>query len=123
MTLRSVLPLALLTLLLAGCLPPELREAKSAYEKGHFAEAKAHLDQLAEGGRGGDKTGIKSSMSDGTRATYELYRGLVELSLGDRDRGLSLLRAARTRRKDLSSDDRTLLDKAFEEAGTDAAGY
>lgn len=100
--------LVLVALLLTAC-GSGLANAKSDYKRGRFAEAKAELVALEKDSEtyGGQK-----------RAEYALYRGLVHLSLGDRQSAGVWLREAKAIEDvhpgTLSTDDKARLEVALE---------
>jgi hypothetical protein len=92
-----------------------LSSAKTDFNSGRVAEAKEKLVALEPDSR---------SWDGARRAEYVLYRGLVEHSLGDRDRAALWLREAKAiedlHPKTLSEDDKIRLDLALDALGPSA---
>ncbi|MBX3191406.1 MAG: hypothetical protein KF819_30705 [Labilithrix sp.] len=98
----------LLALTVAAC-GGALSSAKTDFKKGRLAKAKVDLVALEAESR---------DWTDRERAEYALYRGLVHLSLGDRDSATVWLHEARAmedaRPRTLGEEDRTRLKVALE---------
>lgn len=98
----------LFVVLLCAC-GGSLASAKGDYQKGRFADAKAKLEALEPDSR---------TWSGQRRAEYVLYRGLVHLSLGDRQAAGVWLREAKAMEDvhphTLAGEDKARLDVALE---------
>lgn len=105
---RGVVVVAVVCAALGAC-ASGLSSAKSDFKKGRLAEAKTELVALETESR---------DWSGRERAEYALYRGLVHLSLGDRDSAAVWLNEARAiedaKPRTLSEDDRTRLKLALD---------
>ena len=86
-----------------------LSSAKGDYQKGRYADAKAKLEALEPESR---------SYSGQRRAEYALYRGLVHLSLGDRQAAAVWLKEAKAMEDvhphTLAGEDKARLDLALD---------
>ena len=94
---------------LVGACGGSLASAKGDYQKGRYADAKAKLEALEPDSR---------TWSGQRRAEYALYRGLVHLSLGDRQAAGVWLREAKVMEDvhphTLAGEDKARLDVALE---------
>jgi hypothetical protein len=102
------LAILVLTVVLIAC-GGSLASAKGDWQKGRFSEAKAKLEALEPDSR---------TWTGQRRAEYVLYRGLVQLSLGDRQAAGVWLREAKAMEDvhphTLAGDDKARLDLALE---------
>lgn len=100
--------ICLLAFVLLAC-GGSLASAKGDWQKGRYAEAKAKLEALEP---------ESQAWSGQRRAEYALYRGLVQLSLGDRQSAGVWLREAKAiedvHPHTLAEEDKARLDVALD---------
>lgn len=115
--MRAALALGLIFALALAACSGSFGTAKADFHKGRLAEAKSELVRLEADSR---------TWSPTRRAEYALYRGLVNLSLGDRAAAGVWLAEAKTlddaAPRALSDDDRIRLKLALESLATSGSG-